>query len=260
MTEILAQGKPKNFRQLLQISAQLFLRHQISFLQTTLIFSLPIFFVDAILWNNDKAMEKIFTPARLKYYFWIDGLWVVFLVLSLLLYLMVIFKIIKNLSTAPQNVKILDIYQKSLLDFKDYLLVKGYYIGKVFLWSLALLVPGLVSLILYSFSGLAFIVDGKKGVEALQFSKNIIKPNIIKYLDYLLFIILILSLLGVPVILLMDTLMDVSLLKDYDALAQIIDDAEKVIILMGTVFACVFFYHLYEEMKERAFLPGQERR
>ncbi len=81
--------------------------------------------------------------------------------------------------------------------FWAYILVGLIVLVKIVLWSFLLIIPGIIFGIFYSFSHLAVILDGKRGQEALVYSKSIIKPNVGKFLGNSLVVFALLVLINI---------------------------------------------------------------
>lgn len=137
------------------------------------------------------------------------------------------------------------------------LLIAAIVVIKVVLWALLLIIPGIIFGIYYSYAYLAFIVDGKKGNEALIFSKSLIKPNIGKFIGNSLAVGLILFVVIFALNWVIGIIFGVADKNHVTLSAQIgglIDATCNVILgFYGTVFS----YLLYEELKKSPSLIQQ---
>jgi hypothetical protein len=93
---------------------------------------------------------------------------------------MMIFSIavIKKIKACDEkkNFSLKEAYQVSGPLLGPFCIVILWVLVKVSLWSLLLIVPGVIFALFYSFAQIAFILDGKQGLSALEASRTIIQP------------------------------------------------------------------------------------
>jgi len=208
-----------------------------------------------------------------KYVFLLMGIFY-FLVIPTLVSLLYM-AVLKMIQTQQ---KTLTIYAEAFRDFWPFVGTMILYFLKVLLWSLPALLPGIglglwavalresgilwtlsfiflipgailafIAVMDYSFSGMAFLLDGKKGREALRFSKGIVRPNLRRFIQGLI-VVMIWMTLGYALIGPWAAgVYDMSLLG---ALLPILFHVCLVNITatLGGVFPAVFFYCLYREL------------
>ena len=122
---------------------------------------------------------------------------------------------------------------------------------RVILWSLLLIIPGIIFAIFYSFANMAFLFDGKKGYEALIFSKQIVKPYLGKFLGNSFVAILVL----LPVYIFITIILSL-IFGGYDpkepTLSGVIGvGVGNIASALASIYLLIFFYHLYKELKSR---------
>ena len=202
----------------------------------------------------------------------------------LLLWNIVVIKAIQFLDEG-RPFQILTIYSEAFSLFFRYLWICALMTSRIFLWSLPfvisivilfklkewktfpdpwnmffllaflLLIPVFIIIFYYSFSFFAFLLDGKNGMDALRYSKKLIKPNFWKLLGS----ISLLSFLMRPVYKFIlneiDGVQSVPLLAvnlfpliSYNCLVNLL-------ALTAGIFPMVFFYFLYKKFRtEQPFI------
>ena len=146
---------------------------------------------------------------------------------------------------------ILSSYQQGMRILDSYLWVKFLFVFKVLCWSLLLVVPGIMFGVLYNFSGMAAAVDGKKGMEALRDSKDIIARNISDYL-YCVILTLTVAVLGCAVyIISLDTLLSVAYQTGHRLAGEVINIAEVALVAVTGIYFLIFYYYLYRALRDR---------
>ena len=96
--------------------------------------------------------------------------------LAMMIFSIAIIKKIKACDD-QENLSIGETYRLSAAVLGSFCIVIFWAFIKVSLWSLLLIVPGIVFAIFYSFAQMAFILDEKKGISALVFSRGIIQSH-----------------------------------------------------------------------------------
>jgi hypothetical protein len=144
--------------------------------------------------------------------------------------------------------------KKIFSDMGNFFAITVLVVFKVFLWSLLLIIPGMIFSVLYAFSSFAAVLDRKKGYEALVFSRKIIQPNIFAYLPG----IVLAGGLFVGVFFLGDrglaAVFGVRALGDRGILPVIGEILFYFINIFASVYVFIFLYHLYDELKARVTL------
>ena len=127
-----------------------------------------------------------------------------------------------------------------------------------FLPAFLLLIPVFMVIFYYSFSFFAFLIDGKNGMDALRYSKKLIKPNFWKLLGS----ISLLSFLMQPVYKFIlnkiDSVQSIPLLAvnlfpliSYNCLVNLL-------ALTAGIFPIVFLYFFYKKFRtEQPFIEGK---
>ena len=124
------------------------------------------------------------------------------------------------------------------------------------LFSLALLflAPVFIAVCQYSFSPLAFLIDGRKGSEALAESKKIIKPNFWKFLGNIFVLFLIMTPLDGQIYQWMDKVVTTPLTAMNLFPLLLFNCLINLLAVTVNVFPTVFFYFLYKEFQNQCYL------
>jgi hypothetical protein len=109
--------------------------------------------------------------------------------------------------------------------------------------------PGIIFGLFYSLAGMAHLIEGKKGKEALIYSKELIKPYIIKYSDYLLAVIIIILFVTAVIIYVVDKLMIFLTSKNLYFFTNVADYFETLVIINAGIFFIVFLYLIYSQLR-----------
>ena len=189
-------------------------------------------------------------------YFGIGSLIIVVMFLFFIISLITILKIIQA-DNVNKSAGIFHGYKEAIESLPQFLFDKILYLYKIILWSLVFLLPGLIFGILYSFSGLAFLVDQKRGTEALILSKKIIKQSLVQFLGYSLLALLYSTGIAFPMIYSLDLISNISYEKGWYFVVFMIEYGEYIVIGMSSILFLVFFYSIYQELKNRHHLLGK---
>ena len=240
----------KIFAALLAESLILYINNLFFLVKASLCFFLPALIIDSYFAKNkmfcvDDLPDGLFALPK----FWIVVVLVSFLVLFLY-YLVVILKAIKYVDEY-KSITIKELHEESLRIFPGYLMVKGYFAFNVVLKTVMFIVPGIIAMVQYGFSSLAFVIDGKQKGEALTFSREIIKAFWTQYLDNSLICLGLFIIVLSPFVVSLDIFIQAAVMKDIVWLARMIDLIESSSIMFASIFLVVFYYCLYKELKER---------
>ncbi|MDP8264471.1 MAG: hypothetical protein P9M12_03205 [Candidatus Aceula lacicola] len=172
----------------------------------------------------------------------VSGIAFIAITLFALLYSIALIKTIHN-AAQGQAVSGMEMYKEARGVLKPFAVVSVIVFIKVLLWSLLLIIPGIIFSVLYSFSQLSVILDEKRGNEALVLSKSVIKANLKEFLLKML------ALMGVALL--------ISIISSFMVLIPyvgfIINEAVK--IALG-IYAMIFSYYLYQDLKSKAGAEG----
>jgi len=117
------------------------------------------------------------------------------------------------------------------------------------IWSLLFIIPGIIILGLYSFSAYALVFDGKQGKEALNFSKDIIKKNAVKFLGHVMAMIVITAVIYLSIIFSQEVLFKVHVSCYLSAGATVGELLQDVTTIIMGIYPVIFCYLLYKDMK-----------
>ena len=167
----------------------------------------------------------------------VSGIVFIFIILFSLFYSIALIKTIHN-AAQGQEVSGIEMYREAKGVLKPFAVVSIIVFVKVALWSLLLIIPGIIFSVLYSFAQLAVIIDGKRGNEALVFSKSVVKDNLKEFLLKMF------ALMGVVIL--------IGIISSFMVLIPfvgiIINEAVK--IALG-IYAMIFSYYLYQDLKSK---------
>jgi len=179
------------FNELCKKTGKLFIGQWSSFLGIFAIFIIPILLLYNYFWDNPILIHNLIEKYTLEVFTFADNVIYLFFFLFFLLYLIAVMKMI-HAADQGKRMGVLAAYGQAFSIFYQYLRIKILYALKVLCWAVLFIIPGIVFGVLYNFSGMALLIDNKRGKEALILSRNIIKPNLSKYLAYVFLMLLIL--------------------------------------------------------------------
>ena len=244
----------RDFIRLLKSSYNLFDRHFFKFLK---ILAVPVF----ILFSLNSLLQFFFlTPdlieklnqreiGSLIKFITVFCCWLYIFVIILALYHIAILKQIQAVDHGEKQ-SMVDSYRRAWLLCRSYLGVSFLTIGKVLLWTLALFVPGIIFGVLYSFSSMVFVLEGKKGLSALSESKKLIKANLGKYLCCSLLLMLVVYLVFRALDFLLANTFGVNEPGGpFSLLSAIGEGLFGGCIAVLTLFPLIFMYYLYYDLK-----------
>ncbi len=168
----------------------------------------------------------------------------------LFLYQIALFKTIES-ADKNEGLALQQSYKCAFALFGSYLVVTSLVILKVLLWSLLLLIPGMIFGIFYSFANLALIIDGKKGTQALIYSKHMVKPAVWKFVGNVLALVLIMIPLNFFIAFAVAMIFGQNDANYFELMPAIGGAITSIVIAITGSYASVFFYSLYKELKVR---------
>lgn len=155
-----------------------------------------------------------------------------------LFYNAVVIKLVACASSG-ESINLLDLFRQVKLIFASFLLVSCLVFVKVFLWSLLLIIPGIIFSCFYVFSQFGVVLEGKKGKEALIISRGLIQPNLGDFMfKYISMFVLVLGIYFV-----------VRLCLGVVPLAGVI--VSFFVHLFLSMYLTIFIYHLYLDYKHK---------
>ena len=239
------------FWNLFRLSILLYKKFLIKFIFLSLTFFTPVVLINHYFWQNTPLLNSIRLNISWEVYYLINGTLWCFVVLYFLLYFMSLIKTI-HFAQQQKTIKLWEIYKETLSEYKKFFQIIRLYLFKVFSWSFLLLIPGIVMAVIYNYSVLAFLIDGKKGQDALMMSKKIIKTHYNKFLDYMLFMFLIYLVTCFPIILVLDLWISGFWYVSRFLLVYIFEYVQIYCIILLGIFPVIFYYYLYQELKQQS--------
>ena len=167
-----------------------------------------------------------------------------------LLYPVALIRMIQSIN-AQEELTPLASYQKAWGVIASYLWIGTIVLFKVILWSLLFIIPGIIFGIFYSFWYLAFLIDNKRGNEALIYSKKIIKPNFWPYVGYSLVLVFIMVVVYLLIGFVVKLLFGVPVRGSFSLMPTIGSFFRSILEGIVSIYATIFCYKLYKELKSR---------
>ena len=236
--------RTKNLGQLLSDSVTLLTENITKFLLVTLIVYLPLI----ILTVGFKGL--MLHPQSFSLGVGFILIMAVIMIVLFVLYPIVIIKMIQS-ADRGEDLTPMASYREALSIWGPYLIVVLWAIGKVVLWSLLLIIPGILFGILYSFSNMAVLLDGKRGQEALVYSKQIIKPQFWSYVGYSAAVAVIMLILYLAIRFAISAVLGAPTANDTSMRSIIIGTAGNFLTAIVNIYGTIFSYFLYREFKGR---------
>lgn len=236
-------------KDILNPSTHLFRKHWVVFARVAAVFIIPLMLLYRCFWDNELFIDTFIQRFSLDAFYRMDNAAMAVTFLFFLLYLSAIVKTIQW-ADEGKPLSVVASYRWAWQTFRSYLWVKFLFVLKVALWSLLLVVPGIIFGIFYCLSGMAFVIDGKKGEAAFVHSRKIVQAHFMACVGYVSFIVLFLSAVCASVVVLLDGFIVLVRLKGYFFLANLIDAVEVLTILASSVFLLVFVYYLYKDLRD----------
>lgn len=236
------------FATLLRSSVQFYSSHVVSLLLINLLVIVPVVLLAFGVATLYPVGAGAITPDKILM------ARTLFLILALMVVLfsflsggaLIIF-IVKNMRR--ENVPIMAAYRLALGKFPDYMKINAICGLKVLGWGLLLILPGIYFSVLYSFAPLLVLIEGKNSKEAMALSAALLKPNLIKYLDYLLYAAVTSILSYLPFLALFEYLVEFCVGRGNWQLADSVSYLELIVVLMAVQFNVVFYIRLFEEIR-----------
>lgn len=165
-----------------------------------------------------------------------------------------LFKMIQA-NDREERLGVFEVYRQAAPLCGPYLRVILLALVKIVLWSLVLIVPGIVFGFFYSLANIIFIVDGKKGLEALRESKKIIKANGLVYSGNLALMLLVVYLIFRIIDILLANTFGVNEVEgEFRMLAAIGEWLFYLCTIVLSIFPPVFLFYLYKQMRSQVIL------
>ncbi len=223
---------------------RLFGRHWFKFLFIACLFFYPLFLLDDWLYLNIRYLSSLHLYSLLD-----KSLYIVTFIFSVI-YLILLYGVC-ICSDQDKTVKWGTLLKDVKRFFCSFSFIQILYLLTIILWSLALIIPGVFSAFLYIFSGLALLVDGKKGKEALKYSKLLVASRLNTFFDMLVLIIIVQGMLFVPFYLLINQAHRILYISSQYLLSTSVDSLFFLIALISMVIVQIFLYYLYLELKKK---------
>ena len=162
-----------------------------------------------------------------------------------------LFKTTQTLDRGSE-LNIFEIYHQSWPLCGPYLSIFLLVLVRVVLWSLLLVVPGIIFGSLYSLANIIFLIDGKNGIEALRESKKIIKAYWGRYFGNLILMFLAISLVcKIADFLLASTFGVNDIAGEFNILAAVGEGLFYMFVIVLSIFPSIFVFYLYNDLKQQ---------
>ena len=239
----------RDFKEILKESLQLFSRHWLRLLGIALVSILPILSLFYLRFYMEVSLQPIssqsaFITNQVLYFF-------ILTVVSLYSFLgtgaMFIYI---NAAYQGKRQGIIQSYKEAVKVYPKYLWINAHYAGKVFLWGLALIFPGMYFGVLYNYAPLAVLLGHRPAKEAIVYSATLVRPHIVKYLDYLLFAFLTAAVCSVPFVVIFDFMIERFYERNLFRMGQIFDFLQIMTFLVAFQFVWIFYYVIFETLRK----------
>jgi len=230
-------------------AADLFIKNGFCFIKLFIAFFIPLLTWYFYYVENQKLIQRIIDQFTLSGFVLIDDAINYIVLVYIFLYLVAIVQSIHAV-VCGGNPGVIASYRKASGIFGSYLLVKILSLFQILCWSLLLIVPGIIKGVYYNFSGMALLIDGKRGKAALIQSQKVIKPNVVKYLVSYFLTAIILIIACVLIKLNLDSIIILFRLNGRTLLARIVICGEIGLYALAISFFLTFYYYLYTTLSE----------
>lgn len=222
----------------------LFVKNGLCFLRLFITFFIPLLVLYIYFWDDQELIQAIIDQLTLPGFVLIDDAINYAVLVYFLFYFVVVVKSIHAVDHGG-NSGVIASTREALGIFGSYLWVKILSLFKILCWSLLLIIPGVVVGVLHNFSGMALLIDGKRGKEALIRSQEIIASNTKKYLVSYFLILISSAVAWVLVTLSLDSIITIFKLNGNMFLAGIVIFLEVSLCALVGSFFLTFYYCLY---------------
>ena len=206
------------------------------------VLTLPLVFKDNLsTWSSgEKALSFLL-------FFILFAVFVTFAFLALLLFSIAMLKKVKACDEG-QALLPLEAYKEARPLLGSFIVVNLWVLLKVVLWSLLLIIPGIVFALFYSFAQMTFVFEGKKSLSALRASRDIIQPFFFEFFWKSLVAGILFCVVSGSINFIIERIF--SLKTGYDPV--IVATLENFIGGFLGVFLVVFWYFFYKDLKGRS--------
>lgn len=206
------------------------------------VMALPLVFKDRLemLSPSEKTIPFLF-------FFILVAIFITFAFLSLLLFSIAILKKIKSCDEG-QALLPLDSYKEARPLLGSFIIINLWILLKVVLWSLLLIIPGIIFAMFYSFAQMTFVFDGKKSVSALKASRDIIQPFLFEFFWKSVVAGILFSIVSASINFIIERVFPLK--EGYHPI--IVSTLENFIGGFLGVFLVAFWYFFYKDLKGRS--------
>ncbi len=173
----------KSLDQLLKEAFQLYFRHCLTFFNLTAIFYVPLWAIYFSLERNNYAPQLELMVALVTNKVSNSGPYLLtgivtyaFTVFAVLLFQLASVRLCQSVVSGKTSSS-WGAFREAWFSLSGYLAILLLVSCKIFCWSLLFFIPGIIFGTLYSLAPLACVIDGKKGNDALVFSRKIVEKN-----------------------------------------------------------------------------------
>lgn len=242
-------GIMKFFRDMFKKAVFVFVKNGLCFTQLFIVFFIPL-----VAWHfgyveNQKLIRMIIDQFTLTGFRLIDNVIHCVVLAYFFLYLVAIVQSV-HASVRGGNPGAIASYRKALGVFGSYLWVKILSLFQMICWALLFIVPGIIKGVTYNFSGMALLIDGKRGKAALVQSQAVIKPNTAKYLVSSFFVAIILIIACVSITINLNSIITYFYLNRKTSLVGVVICSQIVLYATAISFFLTFYYCLYTNLRE----------
>jgi len=178
------------FFNLLQQSYQLFFQRIALWLSVLLPVLIPTILINSFIWHNQSFWNTVLNKTSLATFNLIDNAIYTVLALIVWIYWLALVVILRD-TAKGEKVQVSKAYSQGIRFLFSDAWVKIIGGIKILWWSLFLIAPGVYKIVVYSLVKFHLIEGGKKGNAALVASEQSLEGNVIRYMDYGFFFLII---------------------------------------------------------------------
>lgn len=209
------------------------------------VFVLPVVGLKYGLYNDDEFINYFINATSIEIYNICLFIVIISLVILFFIYLIAL---IIGIDSHEKNNKtnIFKTYKQAVLKISGYCWLQIYYIARICMWSLALIVPGLLRMYDLSLAGVIYILEGGSIDEAFDKSKKITHQYIFTFLICSTGVIAFVLAVDFVIIDFFDSLIVIAINSRKYLIAGIIDSVEIALVVFMAAFPLNFFYRYYK--------------
>jgi len=238
----------KSLKFLLKDSLNLYINNFWKFISVAAIYYVPVFLINTyILINFNFRQIRILEDIE---QFGVMALFGFSAILGLFIFYIAFIQSIQIIENNAEF-SVLSVYQHAFSLFGSYCWIAGIVIIKVFLWSLLLIIPGIIFSFFYTFAPLILILEKKTGTAALIQSKKVVKANFGKFLGNLFAALVIVLIIVLMCKFIINIWFGTYVIGSRALIPLIGYTISEMIEYAMCLYVLIFQYYLYKDLRVR---------